>query len=251
VLGAIRRCSGCNQSLSQRLIIIVADKFRTQDAPLMGRLSLRLEIPNSQWFWREMLDALRDMILDDNWEQVGTVTVADAVQAATTMYWSIETMIGMVFPYVTTNPPDNALDCDGTEYAIADYPALADVLDAAYLTDSAHFRVPDFRGRIPVGAGAGDGLTPRPVNESGGEEAHTLIGAEMPVHNHLDAGHIHSIHSHITLPVVAPGELPVNCPNPLPESTSGGNAAIGNAGGDTAHNNMQPYVAIKWAVIAW
>lgn len=229
----------------------MADKFRTQDAPLTGRLSLKLEIPNSQWFWREMLDALRDMILDDNWEQVGTVTVADAVQAATTMYWSIDTMIGMVFPYVTANQPDNSLVCDGAEYLRADYPELYAALDSAYIVDADHFVVPDLRGRSPIGAGDGDALTYRAVNAIGGEETHVLSGGEMPVHSHLDAGHIHSIHSHITLPVVAPGELPVSCPNPLPESTSGGNAAIGNAGGDTAHNNMPPWVAIKWAVIAW
>jgi microcystin-dependent protein len=229
----------------------MADKFRTQDAPLMGRLCLRLEIPDSQWFWRELLDCLRDMILDDNWVQVGAVTVADAVQAATTMYWSVETMIGQVIPYVTAVRPDNTLDCDGTEYAITDYPALAAVLDSAYFTDSAHFRVPDFRGRIPIGTGTGDALTPRAVNATGGEETHQLSEAEMPAHYHTDTGHMHSIHSHIPGLALAPGELPVDCPNPFPEGTSSGNAAITSAGESNAHNNMPPFVAVKWAVIAW
>ncbi len=227
------------------------DIFRTQDAPLTGRLALRLEIPNAQWFWREMLDCLRDMILTDNWVQAGAVTVDEAVQAATTMYWSVATMIGTVIPYVTENPPDNALACDGAQYNREDYPMLYAALDSAFIVSADAFVVPDLRGRTLIGAGSGTGLTPRAVNASGGEETHTLIGSEMPVHSHLDAGHIHSIHSHITLPVVAPGELPVSCPNPLPESTSGGNAAIGNAGGDTAHNNMPPFVALKYAVIAW
>jgi microcystin-dependent protein len=229
----------------------MADKFRTQDAPLTGRLSLRLEIPGAQWFWRELLDCLRDMILSENWEKVGAVTVEAAVQAATTMYWSVGTMIGTVVPYVTSDPPDNALACDGTQYNRVDYPVLYAILDSAFIIDADHFVVPDLRGRTLIGAGSGTGLTPRVVNASGGEETHTLIGGEMPVHSHLDAGHIHSIHSHIDLLAVSPGELPVSCPNPLPESTSSGNAAIGNAGGDGAHNNMPPFLALKYAVIAW
>lgn len=229
----------------------MADKFRTQDVPVTGHVSYMLTMPNALWFVQEWLDLMRDMVETANWEEVGTVTVDEATQAAEIAYWSIDTMVGSIIAYITVDPPSNALACDGATYLREDYPTLYGALDSAFITDADHFIVPDLRGRTVIGAGLGTGLTPRAMNASGGEETHVLSGGEMPVHSHLDSGHIHSIHSHIVLPVLAPGELPVCCPNPLPEATSGGNAAIGNAGSGNAHNTMPPFVALKYGVIAW
>lgn len=100
------------------------------------------------------------------------------------------------------------------------------------------FRVPNSSGRVIVAAGTGPGLTARNVGEIGGEESHTLIESEIPKHRHDD------------------GEFKLLLRNPYPGSltgndTSGSGAELpigpsdgglmGEAGGDGAHNNMQPY----------
>lgn len=52
------------------------------------------------------------------------------------------------------------------------------------------FRIPDLRGRVPMGAGTGDGLTPRSVGEEVGEESHKLRGTELPEHKHRVSGSV-------------------------------------------------------------
>lgn len=79
------------------------------------------------------------------------------------------TSVGMVTPYVGSTAPTGWLLCDGSEVAIASYRELAMVLGDKYgaftngsgAAGSTHFRLPDLRGRVPVGAGIGegDGLT--------------------------------------------------------------------------------------------
>lgn len=65
--------------------------------------------------------------------------------------------------------------CDGSTYNTSDYPALAGALGAGGAT----FAVPDFRGRAPVGAGTGAGLTARALLAAGGTEP-----SNMPSHSH-------------------------------------------------------------------
>lgn len=227
------------------------DKFRTQDVPLTGHVCYTFTLPNTAWFIREWFGALLEMLQEENWEAAGTVSIETAINEAEKAYWSALRMIGMIIPIATSTLPSNVLLCDGRTLARVDYPELYLALDDAFIVDEDYLKLPDLRGRAVIGAGAGTGLTERAVGDTGGEESHVLSGGEMPVHSHLDSGHIHSIHSHFTALAVAPGELPVSTPNPLPESTSTGNAAIGNAGSGNAHNTMPPFVAIKWGIVAW
>lgn len=87
--------------------------------------------------------------------------------------------------------------------------------------------LPDLRGRVPVGAGQGSGLTERVSGVKGGEEVHTLTTAEMPSHG----GH--------TIGVV---------------NITGGSSPwylaswINNVGGDGAHNTMPPYLVMSYII---
>ena len=53
---------------------------------------------------------------------------------------------------------------------------------------------PDLRGRFILGAGQGNGLSPRLAGQVGGEEKHKLSVEEMPSHTHgvNDPGHLHN-----------------------------------------------------------
>ena len=141
-------------------------------------------------------------------------------------------MIGMIFPLVTIDPPPNVLPCDGSTYLRVDYPNLYDVLDTPFIVDSDHFIVPDLRNRTIIGAG--DLFTNADI---GGESTHTLDVSEIPSHDH-------TIPLTTTTLAVEPGEVAVLSPVPLFTSNTGA------TGGDGSHNNMQPYYALNYGIIA-
>lgn len=117
-----------------------------------------------------------------NWEQYGTLTpeeCAEAMQNMVTRYFEENEMIGVMLPYATSTIPDNLLDCDGSQYARVDYPALYAVLNASYIVDADHFTVPNMVDRVPAGAG-GTGA----IGDLAGSETVTLDTTEIPAHTH-------------------------------------------------------------------
>ena len=64
--------------------------------------------------------------------------------------------------------------CDGSILSIRDYTALFSLIGTTYGGDGrTTFALPDLRGRVPVGAGAGAGLTQRTLGEVFGAETAT------------------------------------------------------------------------------
>lgn len=65
-----------------------------------------------------------------------------------------ENLPGIIKMFAGTFAPTGWLLCNGAEVAIEDYPALYDVIQDTYGTasDSDHFVLPDFRGRMPLGS---------------------------------------------------------------------------------------------------
>lgn len=206
------------------------DKFRTGDGPLTGPVLYSLTIPTPLWFVAELADAINSMCDPGNWEQVGDVTIEEASQAALMMVRSFQPMIGQILPYITTDAPTNTLPCDGASYDRVDYPDLYAVLDSAFIDSADVFHVPDLRGKTVIGVSSSHAM-----GSTGGSESHTLDLGEIP-------GHTHSTGNSFTGAAVMPGEGPVLIPNPIPAET-------GSAGGGGAHNNMQPFVALKYCVV--
>jgi microcystin-dependent protein len=95
---------------------------------------------------------------------------------------------------------------------------------------------PDMRGRVPVGVDTGQ-TEFDVLGEAGGAKTHTLITAEMPVHNHPwdDSGF---------------GLAVANEANPaggIGHYLRGtGVQGAGNAGSGSAHANLQPYRALHF-----
>jgi len=93
--------------------------------------------------------------------------------------------IGEVRMFAGLQAPGNWLFCEGQELAITAYQALYSLIGTAYGGNgTSTFKLPDFRGRVPVGKGQGAGLTARALAATGGENAVTLLLSQMPAHTH-------------------------------------------------------------------
>ena len=135
--------------------------------------------------------------------------------------------------------PAGWLVCDGRAVSRGTYAALYAAIGTSFGAGdgSTTFNLPDGRGRVLVGAGAGTGLTARALGVKGGEEAHAVTVAEMPVHYHatLDGAYF----------VVTTGANFVPASGGTAVGGTNNENVTGPAGGSGAHNNMQPFVAVN------
>jgi len=216
----------------------------------------RLFIPAGQEWLAIVSGCLSELFYPGSFEKDGAVSAEDTAAMFSQMYLGYLqeaeciSMIGIILPCAAAVIPTNCLECDGSQYTRVAYPALYAVLDSAFIIDADNFVVPDLRGRMIVGVGSGSGLTPRAMGDTGGQETHALSVAELAAHNHTVTGHIHTTHSHLAAVAVAPGELPVSTPNVVPELTGTGSEGINNAGSGSAHENMTPFVALRYVIVA-
>jgi microcystin-dependent protein len=139
--------------------------------------------------------------------------------------------------------------CDGQILPINQNQSLYSLLGTTYGGDGrTSFALPDLRGRAPIHFGNGNGLTPRTLGTKGGEEDHTLAGAEMPQHTHAAQAS----------PTAADTPLPTgnllgttaaadvyNAASNLQDMSA---ASVANDGGGQAHTNMQPYLALNFCI---
>jgi microcystin-dependent protein len=175
---------------------------------------------------------------------------------------------GTVHQFAGPNPPSGWLICDGSPYATSTYPNLFAAIGTYWGNGGDatgnHFQVPNFVNRVPVGYGTGAHFG---FAGYAGEETHTLTAAEMPNHAHSinDVQHSHGepAHSHSyvnplggTIGVTTGGTVMPqpsgttatgsSQPTTLP-SFSGINGTQA-AGGNGAHNNMQPFAVVYYII---
>ena len=149
--------------------------------------------------------------------------------------------IGTIVPFTGTTAPTNWLICDGSEISRITYEDLFTKIGTSFGegngTDT--FNLPDLRGRIPIGAGSSDNDTHNfALGSTGGEYEHTLTLAEMPSHKHnliwYDAGS------------GGGAKLPYGLAST--KETGGDSSVIKSAGGDSSHNNIQPYSTVNYII---
>jgi microcystin-dependent protein len=142
------------------------------------------------------------------------------------------TQIGEVKMTVATAIPFGCLLCDGATYDRVDYPDLYETIAPAFVLSADTFFVPDLRGKFPSGA-----VVVGDVGQTGGEATHTLTIGEIPSHSH-------TIPATATTLAVEPGEVTVLTPIPIISSNTG------DTGGDGSHNNIPPYLAVQYYIVA-
>ena len=97
----------------------------------------------------------------------------------------MEPFIGQIIMFGGNFAPRGWALCDGSLLSIAQWSALFSILGTSYGGDGrTTFGLPDLRGRVPMHAGNGPGLTSRRLGEKGGNENNTLSITQIPPHNH-------------------------------------------------------------------
>lgn len=215
-----------------------------------------IDILDEGWMIENFQGALGYLGVPENWTIKGDVSAdiaAERSNDALVTFRRFDVLIGSIVPYATAVAPDDTLFCDGGTYNRVDYQALYDALDSIYIVDADSFSVPDLRGRTILGTGTGSGLTARAIADVGGEETHQLTVAEMPGHDHSSTPHSHFYDKAVpNLDLEAPGApdiLGLGQPF-VPAVTDSVTVTISSSGGDDAHNNMPPFHALRYCIIA-
>jgi microcystin-dependent protein len=93
--------------------------------------------------------------------------------------------VGEIKMFAGTFAPLNWLFCQGQILPISSYNTLYALVGTQFGGDgTTTFGIPDLRGRIPIGAGAGPGLSNRTAGNKGGAETVTLTVNQLPSHTH-------------------------------------------------------------------
>lgn len=167
------------------------------------------------------------------------------------VYASSEPFIGEIMMTGANFCPRGWANADGQLLPINQNQALFSLVGTIYGGDGrTTFALPDLRGRVPLHAGTGPGLTQRRQGERGGEERHALILNEMPAHQHaLNASNGQATQDSVANNLlnaqgrkrefVAPGAGPLAPMHPT---------AVGPAGGGIPHNVMPPYLGVRFCI---
>lgn len=152
--------------------------------------------------------------------------------------------VGSVTTFSGSTAPAGWLMCDGTAYSNTAYPDLQAIVGNTYGgTAGSTFAVPDMRGRVPVGKAASG--TFNALNNNGGAETHTLTTGQMPSHSH-------DIYAEWGASGEAPFNVIYNSNMQLAGVSAGTRSQKGSivisAGGNEAHNNLQPYRVLNYII---
>lgn len=160
-----------------------------------------------------------------------------------------EPFVGEIRMFAGNFAPRGWAFCDGQLLAVSQNDALFSLLGTIYGGDGrSTFGLPDMRGRLPIHAGTGPGLSTRRLGAKAGSESETLTVNQLPPHKHgLNVSQ-------------APGDQqkPINrylasSPTvrmfrPTPINNSLESSTITNTGGSTSHNNVMPFLCVNFIV---
>ena len=158
--------------------------------------------------------------------------------------------------------------CAGQLLSISQNSALFSLIGTYYGGDGVTtFALPDFRGRVPVGAGQGPGRSPYNIGQVGGVENTTLTINNMPAHSHAVSltVTVSASNAQATTSVPATGNslaapYDILNANPIggyvttapntPLNIGGGTAAgqTSIVGGSQPFSTLQPYLSVNYII---
>lgn len=159
-----------------------------------------------------------------------------------------EPFVGEIRMFAGNFAPRGWAFCDGQLLAVSQNDALFSLLGTVYGGDGrTTFGLPDLRGRIPVHAGSGPGLSPRRLGSKGGAENVTLTVNQLPSHTHtMQASSQAATDALPQNKVVAQTDAAFyHVDPPFVDFASQGALAIG---GSRAHTNVMPFLCLHFII---
>jgi microcystin-dependent protein len=154
-----------------------------------------------------------------------------------------EPFLGEVRLFSFAFPPRNWALCNGQLLSISQNQALFSLLGTTYGGNgTTTFGLPDLRGRAPMHEG-----NLHTLGERSGEEGHTLITNEIPLHGHQ----LMASTSDADFPIGTNNVLAAPPGAQIYEGTPGAAmsaSTVANAGSSQAHGNMQPSLVISFCI---
>lgn len=155
--------------------------------------------------------------------------------------------IGEIRPFAMFTLPAGWLPCDGRLMDIGANPLLYQSIGNRF-GYGVQFRLPDLQGRVPVHSATSPY---NPISNIGGSETVTIPPGVIPVHTHVmgctASAQNSSNPAGNSFGDGSGGNTPYHVasinPTPVLAKTS-----VASAGGDQAHPNMQPWLAVLWAI---
>lgn len=184
----------------------------------------------------------------------------------------MEAFIGTIAGWGPTWAPRGWAFCHGQLMAISENDALFSLIGTTYGGDGrTTFKLPDLRGRTPIGAGQGAGTSFYPQGASLGQESVTLDVLHMPTHNHVaSTANLEAMIAASTsegtvdtpAPTLVPAKMMTNAgrtdvptkgyaegaDTTLHPGAVTGDIIIGNTGGNQAFEVVQPVQAIQYII---
>ena len=160
-----------------------------------------------------------------------------------------EPFVGEIRMFAGNFAPRGWAFCDGQLLAVSQNDALFSLLGTIYGGDGrTTFGLPDLRGRLPIHAGSGPGLSPRRLGQKAGQENVTLTVNQLPSHRHnwrastVPANLLTPVGQNLAQSVAdiyrADLDEPVNL-NPQ---------AFSSVGGSRNHTNLMPFLCIHFII---
>jgi len=161
-----------------------------------------------------------------------------------------EPFVGEIRMFAGNFAPLGWAYCDGQLLAVANNDALFSLLGTIYGGDGrTTFGLPDLRGRIPIHAGSGPGLSPRALGAKGGAEKVTITTNELPSHTHDASATASTAGSGDPTGRVPANTSPTNVySTSLATAQTLSSAAVSSTGGSQSHTNIMPYLCVHFII---
>lgn len=188
----------------------------------------------------------------------------------------MEVFIGTIQIFGFNFAPNYWATCSGQILSIQQNAALFSLLGTYYGGNGVqNFQLPNLQGRLPIGQGNGQGLSPRTIGEVAGTESTTLTLNNLPAHTHAITSQLTATTtinlasvatSPATVPTTAnsfigasgtgPGSAAIYSSaqgtSPVPQSgvttSIGGQSTAAVTGGSQPFDLMNPFLTINFSI---
>lgn len=160
-----------------------------------------------------------------------------------------EPFVGEIRMFAGNFAPRGWAFCDGQLLAVSQNDALFSLFGTIYGGDGrTTFGLPDMRGRIPLHAGSGPGLSTRRLGSKGGSETVSLTANQMASHSHsMFAQSVAATEQEASGNMLSQG-AGINAYKAEAQDIQLAPSSISSTGGSQPHTNLMPTICVNFIV---